>query len=249
MTTRAEWRERILQELGGSGVDAELDEAQLDAALRAALDLWNHHRPERQWFPFDIPTTGSETYVITFFADPERTDPRAHPNTYIRNVIDVTFQDVNRMMLGARATGTEGYYLRWGHEGPRLFFEMQSARRTYERLTGTRPDFHWEPNERKLYITSPARPVRAMVLATRERTLEDIPYDYVSDFLRAATAKAKYYLARMLGSRGPIPGATSTLSFETDAKELREESHTEWEQVRAKLAVAIPSLPPPQYIG
>jgi hypothetical protein len=250
MATRAEWRQKILDELGGEGTDAGLSEQQLDAALRSALELFNKHRPDRQWFPFDVPSTGaSETFIISFFADPERTDPLAHPETYIRNVIDVTFQDVNRMILGPRALGTEGYYLRWGHEGPRLFFQMQSAKRTYERLTGSRPDWTYEKNTRKLYITSPSRPVRCMVLCTRERKLEEVTYDMENDFRQAATAKAKYTLARMLGQFGPIPGATASGNIETDAALLREESKTEWDEIKSKLEAALPSQPPPQYIG
>ena len=253
MTTRAEWRQYILDELGGEDVDNELVENQLDAALRAALRLWNHHRPTRKWFPFDVPSTGAvETFIISFFADPEQTDARAHPDTYIRNVIDVSFQDVNRMILGPRALGTEGYYLRWGHEGPRMFYQMQVAKRTYEFLTGSRPDWYWNKSERKLYITAPSRPLRCMVLATREVMLEEIEYDQEGDFLKAATARAKYILARILSARtvgGGIPGATTSGTIETDAKELRAEGQAEWKEVEMKLSIALPSVPPPQYQG
>jgi hypothetical protein len=241
--TRAEWRRRILRELGGSGVDPELNEDQIDGALQAALELWNRHRPCRQWFPFDIPA--AETVAITFFADERHTQPAN--DEYIRRIVRVEFADRDRRILGPRAGFLEGYYLRWGFEGPRLFFQLHVAQRTYERLTGSRPDWYWNPADRTLYISSPGRDTRIMALATREMKLEEIPYDQVSLFTQASVAKAKYYLARTLGSRGPIKGPGGEI--QTDANELRQESKEEWEKVENELKVSQMSYSPPGFIG
>jgi hypothetical protein len=241
--TRAEWRRRILEELGGDGVDPELSVNQLDAALRRALELWNRYRPCKQWFPFDIPA--AETVVITFFSDEARTNPAS--DHYIRRIVRGEFSDRDRRVLGPRAGFLEGYYLRWGFEGPRLFFQLQVAQRRYERLTGSRPDWFWNPADRKLYVSSPGRDTRLMVLATREWKLEEMPFDQVSLFLKAATARAKYMLARTLGSKGPIKGPGGTI--ETDAQELRGESREEWKEVEEALQASMMSVPPPGYIG
>lgn len=241
--TQSEWRRRIIEELGGNGVDVELSVDQIDRALRATLELWNRHRPAREWFPFDIPA--AETVVISFFADKEHTEP-ANPH-YIRNVVRVEFSDRDRRILGPRAGFLEGYYLRWGFEGPRLFYELHTAMRTYERFTGSRPDWFWNPGDRKLYISSPSRDTRIMALATREMKLEEVPYDQVSLFTQAAVAKAKYYLARTLGSKGPI--RTGGGEIQTDAAELRQESKDEWEKVEAELKVSQMSYPPPGFVG
>lgn len=241
--TRAEWRRRILRELGGNGVDPELSEEQLDGALQSALELWNRHRPCRQWFPFDIPA--AETVVITFFADEAHTQVAS--DAYIRRVVRVDFADADRRILGPRAGFLEGYYLRWGFEGPRLFFQLHVAQRTYERLTGSRPAWYWNPADRRLYVSSPSRDTRIMVFATREMKLEEIPYDQVSEFSKAATAKAKYYLARTLGSKGAIKGAGGEI--QTDAAELRQESKDEWNEVVTKLEVSQMSIPPPDWAG
>jgi hypothetical protein len=248
MTTRAEWRQKILDELGGNAADpSELEEGNLDAALRSALELFNKFRPIKQWFPFDIASTGgTETFIISFFADPERTDPLAHPDTYIRTVLDVNFSEQSQVSLGPRGI-SDGYFLRWGHEGPRLFYQVQVAKRVYEKLTGSQPDFWWNASERKLYITSPGRPRRCMVLCSRERTLEEIPYDYASDFLQAAVAKAKFFYARIVGGRGPILGSAGPI--ETDAALLRAEGQAEWKDVESKLARALTSVPPPRWVG
>lgn len=241
--SREEWHRRILEELGGDGVDPELSASQLDAALRRALELWNRYRPCKQWWPFDIPA--SETAVISFFADEARTSPASHE--YIRNIIRVDFSDRDRRVLGPRAGFMEGYYLRWGAEGPRLFFQLQTAQRRYERFTGSRPEWHWNPTDRKLYISSPGRDTRIMCLGTREWKLEEIAYDQVSLFLRAATARAKYYLARTIGSKGPIAGGG--MRIETDAQELRAESKEEWLEVDTLLQNSMLAHPAPGYMG
>jgi len=241
--TRSEWRRRILEELGGDGVDPELSANQLDAALRRALELWNRYRPCRQWFPFDIPA--AETVVISFFSDEAHTNPAS--DFYIRRIVRGEFSDADRRILGPRAGFLEGYYLRWGFEGPRLFFQLQVAQRRYERLTGSRPDWYWNPSDRKVYVSSPGRDTRLMLLATREMKLEEIPYDQVSMFLKAALARAKYMLARTLGSKGPIKGPGGEI--QTDAAELRSESREEWKEVEDELKASMMSVPPPGYIG
>jgi hypothetical protein len=244
MTTREEWRNRILADLGGEGTDPELTEQQLDSALARAIELWNKHRPHLAWFPFDV--RAAQTTIIDFFAKEEQTDARRFPDGYVRNVLAVNWQDRDRRILGPRAGFLEGFYLRWGYQGPRLYFQLTVANRTYERLTGSRPDWYWNPTERKLYLSS-ARDTRAMVLCSRERHLEEIPYHHEHDFLKAAVARAKYYLARNLGARGPIPGAAGAI--ETDAADLRTESKEEWKEVESRLETAISSWPSPEYIG
>lgn len=242
--TRSEWRRRVLGELGGDGVDPELSESQIDHALSTALELWNRYRPMRQWFPFDIPM--AQTTVVTFFSDEARTKV-ASPD-YIRRIVRVEFarSQTSGAILGPIAL-LGGYFLRWGMDGPRLFFEMQVAERTYERLTGSRPDWYWNPADRKLYVSSPGRSTRIMALATREMKLEEIPFDQVSLFLKAATAKAKYSLARTLGSKGPIKGGGMEITTDSDA--LRSESKEEWEAVETELKASLMSVPPPGWVG
>lgn len=243
--TRQEWRNAILEDLGGEGVDVELSERQLDFCLSRALGLWAKHRPLLSWFPFDIPA--AETTCIRFFSEKALSDPNYHPDTWVRGVRDVIFQDMDRRVLGARSGFLSGYYLRWGYQGPRLFFELHTAERTYERLTGSRPDWYWEASTRTLYVSSPSRDTRILVLATRPRLLEEIPPDHEDDFLQAAVARAKRIVARVLGSRGPIPGAAGEIR--TDADQLRAEARDEWNEVRERLERSLASVPPPRYIG
>lgn len=240
MTTRAEWRERILEELGGEGVDSDLTERDLDSSLRRALGLWSRYRPFLKWFPFTLAAT--ETIVSTFFARPE--------NLEWARVLEVQFADRDRRVNGGRIGPVASYRFRGGYAGPRTSFELQVGERTYERLTGSRPDWQWDPDTRKLMFTVPARDSRAMVLASRPRKLEEIPYDAEEEFLKVAVAAAKARLARILGSRtvgGGIPGPYGPI--QTDAAELRKESIEEWEEVHKRLRTALVSFPPPGWAG
>lgn len=243
--TQEEWRAAILQDLGGEGVDVELSNDQLDFCIKRALALWAKHRPLKCWFPFNIPA--AETIRIAFFADGERTDNRAHPETWVRGVRDVIFADQDRRVLGARSGFLSGYYLRWGYQGPRLFYELHTAERTYERLTGSRPGWYWDAGTRNLFISSPSRDTRILVLATRPRLIQEIPPDHEEDFLKAAVARAKRIAARVLGSRGPIPGPAGEIV--TDAAELRREAKEEWDEVKEGLEASLAGTPPPRYIG
>lgn len=249
MPNRDTWRKRILQKLGDEGVDVELTESQLDAAIQRTLELWAEYKPFTKWFPFVIPA--AETVVLDFFAEPEQADGQQHPITSVRNILNVRFQDADRRdrlgLGGQRAGFLEGYYLRWGSQGPRLFFQLHTAERRYERLTGSRPDWWWEPEERKLYISSTGRETRIMVLASRAKLLEEIPYYDERKFLTAATAKAKEILARVLGSMGDIPGPAGPI--QTDASELRTEAKDEWKEIHDALATSLASVPPPTWVG
>lgn len=243
--SREEWRRVVRDELGGEGVDIELTDSLIDASFDRALELFNRYRPMKMWFPFDLQL--GETLIINFFAEAPQASPDGNPWGFVRNVLDVIFSDRNRRILGPRAGFLEGYYLRWGYGGPRLFYELHVAERLYERLTGSRPDWRWDPASRKLYVSSPSRDTRIMVLATREKKLEEIEYDQMSEFLKAAVASAKTKLARILGARGPIPGAAGAI--ETDAAQLRAEGREDWKDVESTLKTAISSVPPPEYIG
>jgi hypothetical protein len=242
---RENWRRRILDDLGGEGVDVDLTPKQLDAALERAMECWNKYRPYLAWFPFDVPA--GETTIIDFFKDPRQTEPDKHPYTYVRNIVTVEFTDRNRRILGPRAGFLEGYYLRWGYQGPRLFYQLHTAERLYERMTGSRPDWKWDPATRRLMLSNPSRDLRAMVLASRERKLEELSYDNTTDFRRLAVASAKRTLARVEGARPTIPGASGNI--ETDAKELRSEAKEEWDVIEHKLEHSLAAVPPMEYIG
>jgi hypothetical protein len=245
LTIRDEWRRKILDDLGGEGVDPDLTEGQLDAALERALECYNKYRPQLTWFPFDVPA--AETTVINFFADPAMKDESGNPFGFVRTVLDVVFSDRNRRILGPRAGFLEGYYLRWGYQGPRLFFQLHSGERSYERMTGSRPDWQWDIASRKLFISCPSRDVRVMVLCSRERRLEEVRYDQETDFRRLSVASAKRILARVLGSRGPIPGPAGDI--DTDHEFLRAEAGAEWKEIEDGLKRSITSVPPMRYIG
>lgn len=240
VTTREEWRQKILDDLGGEGVDPDLTETQLDAALTRALENWNKYRPFAKWFPIFLNAT--ETISTDFFTKPE--------NREWANVVEVQFADRDRRVNGGRIGPVASYRFRGGYAGPRMSYELHTAERVYERLTGSRPDYRWDPESRKLYFTVPARDARAMILATRPRKVEEIEYHQESDFRQLAVAAAKRTLARVLGARtvnGGIPGPAGPIV--TDAADLRKEAEEEWEKIDKRLRTALVSFPPPGFIG
>jgi len=245
--TREEWYQIILDDLGGEGVDPDLSENNLRASVSRTLDMWNKYRPFKAWYPFEIPSTTSTSFYIDFFADEARVDDRRYPIGYVRNVLDVQFVDIDRSRVGTCLHHRDSYHLRWGYQGPRLFFEFYVGERNYERLTGTRPDWRWDPDTRRLWMDVTARNVGAMVLTSRDRKLEEITYDRRSDFRKALVASAKIILARVLGSRGDIPAAGGPIT--TDAADLRSEGREEWREVEEMLQTALSSVPPAGYIG
>jgi hypothetical protein len=222
VATRDEWRKRILDQLGGEGVDVELTETQLDAAIQRALELWAKHRPFTRWYPFDLPASST---VISFFSEA------------------ATFIDNDHAAAGP----VDSFDERWGFAGGRVFFQMQVWERTQERLTGTRPDWQWNPDERKLYISTQSRRQRCMVLCARERRLDEIEYYHESDFLKAAVAAAKMVLARVLGSMGDIPGPAGPI--QTDHAKLGEDGKNEWNELVTKFEASVASYPPPRWVG
>jgi hypothetical protein len=231
---------RILDRLGGEGVDVELTETQLDAALQRALELWAKHRPFLRWYPFELPAAD---VVISFFSETAQASRNASPLTFVRSVLDVTFMDEERPIAGSN----DSYSQRWGFAGPRIFFEVRVAERTSERLAGTRADWYWDPKERKLYVSTPSRSQRCMALTARERFLEEVEYYHESDFLKAATAQAKLVLARVLGSMGDIPGPAGPI--QTDHETLRTTGTEEWREVETMMQNTPASYPPPQWVG
>jgi len=228
----ATWRRRILDGLADEGVDVELGERQLDYALRRALALWTKHQPQRQWV--NLGEVGPVRTYIVSFDDPQ-----------LAGVVDVVFDDIDPQTRPYVMPNT--YELRWGIRGPRIYFQLHVAERRQERFTGEAPAWYWEPEEQKLYIYAPTRPVKAMALLLGKMTLENLRVDHEDDFEKAAIAHAKFLLARILGKFGSIPGAQGEIT--TDAAELRSEAKEELREVRERLERSMRSVPPPRFVG
>jgi hypothetical protein len=132
-----------------------------------------------------------------------------------------------------------------------MFAQLHAGERTYERLTGSRPDWKWDPASRRLFFSNPSRDCRAMALGSIARGVEDIRYDQRSDFRKLMVAAAKTILAQQLerrtGPGGEYPGPAGGIA--TDAAKLREEGQAEWKEVEEKLATSLVSVPPMSYIG
>ncbi len=241
MTDRATWRRRILDSLADEGVDVELGERQLDNSLRKALQLYSKYQPNFKWF--NLGAVGP-TNTQTFSSGTGTSIPEVGQ----AGVVDVVFQDIPPL---TRALSPLAYpvssTLLVNMEGPRRYAELRVSQREKEMFTGQNPDWYWEPEEQKLYIYSPARPIQVMALVLITKKLEDIKEYHEADFEKAAVAHAKYLLARILGKFGSIPGPQGDIT--TDADALRSEAREDLESVESTLARSLRSVPPPRFIG
>lgn len=241
MADRAEWRRRILDSLADEGVDVELSERQLDAALRKALQLYAKYQPNFKWY--NLGQVGpTDTQIFDSGTGSQI------PDVGQAGVVDVVFQDIPPLTraLSPLAYPVSATFL-VNMEGPRRYAELRVSQREKEMFTGQDPDWYWEKEEEKLYIYSPARPVQVMALVLITKTLEDIKDYNEADFEKAAVAHAKYLLARILGKFGSIPGPQGEIT--TDAESLRTEAREELEAVEGTLARSLRSVPPPRFIG
>lgn len=245
MTDRAEWRSRILANLGADMLDVELGETQLDVALRQALQAYEKHQPIMEWIGLDVPSA-EQALKLDFTED----DKKA-----FRNVLTVEWYDRNRALTTNpqflpfnNISGTVvNVYGHCSTRFPRLHMAVNWSNHRWETMTGLQPSWWWDKNDRLLYLWNPGMDRKASVLAVRNMVLEDIRMDQEMDFEKLATAKAKYILARVMKSLGDIPGAGGPI--ESDGNELRQEAKEEEGEVMADLRRSQKSVPPPRYIG
>jgi len=245
MTDRAEWRSRILANLGADILDVELGETQLDVALRKALQAYEKHQPIAEWL-HAVVASATQSLVIDFTVD----DKKA-----FRNVMKVEWYDRNRafatnpqlLPFVQNTGGTVQLYGSCATRFPRLYMEVNYSNYRQEMMVGLQPDWWWDKEDRLLYLWNPGMNRNASILVVKTMTLEDIRMDQEMDFEKLATAHAKYILARVMKSLGDIPGAGGPI--ESDGNELRQEAKEEEEKVMADLRRSQRSVPPPMYIG
>ena len=233
MVIRAEWRQRILDDLGSDGIDIDLTERQLDTALRRAIQMWNRWRPLLKWLSLGN-VSATETVMYTLTED----------EVGIAGILDVEFADQDYLAVTPLASS---YVVTWGRRGPRMFFEMQVTQRRQERMTGAQPDWFWDGDDRILYLTLPARPQRVMALFARPVELEDIRYDQEYQFEEAATAHAKIIAANILEQAGQVPGPQGEIG--SNAQTWRQEGQEKLREIEEEMKNSLAAVPPPRWVG
>ncbi len=245
MTTRAEWRQRILDNLGADVLDVELGERQLDVALRKALQAYEKHQPKTYWLYAEV-VSAQNSISIDFTID---------ENKAFRNIIDVRWAKADRTIasspqfspLNNHGGNVVSLYGSCAVRYPRLSMSVNFSNIRRETMMGLQPDWWWDKEDRLLYLWNPGMNRHATILAVCNMTLEDIRVDQELDFENLAVAHAKYILARVLKSLGDVPGAGGPI--ESDGSDLRQEAKEEEEKVMADLRRSQASVPPPRYIG
>jgi hypothetical protein len=118
------------------------------------------------------------------------------------------------------------------------------ARDRYRSLLGVQPDWRWDVEGRKLYITSmnAGIPVLATALVLVPHRLEAIGYAQEYDFLGGAVGHAKRVLGRILSKFGAIPTAHGAITL--DGGDLKTEGQNEVKEYEKKLDNNIMRVPP-----
>jgi hypothetical protein len=228
--TLAEWRLKIIASLGGVGWNVELTEPTLDHALWQTMALYNKYRPKVEWRPLGE-ITGDRVFD---FSDED---------TGV-NVKDVKFK---RQELGDRTRlglSYSGHLLPFGLRGARMAHKSAVAQDRHRSLLGVQPDWRWDAEGRKLYVTAfdALMPVLATALVLVPHRLEAIGYALEYDFLEGAVGHAKLIVGRQLVKYGPIPSAQGGISL--DGATLKTEGRDAVKEYAKMLDNNIMRVPP-----
>lgn len=221
-------RDEMMVELGGTSLDVELDEADVEKCIKDTIRVYNRHRPGRDHKKLDI-TTSTVRYEL---------DPATHKG--IQGVVRVDFVEKTNFTgdpfdpfyyngLGLTPQGdTFGEY-----ETKRQYIE------TARRIGSVEPEWEQRVEGGKvvLYIKIDA-PYWCMYTYTFHFTPDvdpdtgmlKIPSGDVDWFMRYASACAKKIVGRKRSKFGGIlipDGATA----ETDGRDMKDEATQEFEKL------------------
>ncbi len=228
--TLAEWRNRIVQSLGGVEWNVELTVDRIDHAIWQTLILFNKSKPVWRWRPLGQ-VSGDAQFDLS---DEE---------------VGVRVVDVKNKRTDIRYT--KPFYLatQYGFHNlrqPRKLYQMQVADDRYNSMLGLQLVWKWDEPTRTLFINSESplsyQLVTALLLVPLK--VEAIRFDQEYDFLEGAVGHAKKIAARILRKYGDIPASQGSVKL--DAQQLQAEGEKAVENLVSKLernAIRIPPRP------
>jgi len=225
-------RDEINTGLGGTSLDVELSEADVEKCIKDTIRLYNRNRPGREFKKLDITTTATR-YEL---------DPQTHKG--IQGVVKVQFVEKTNF------TGDPFdpfYYNGLGLTPQGDTFSEYDQKRQYiemaRRIGSVEPDWQQRVEDGKvvLYISINA-PYWCMYTYTFHYTPDTdpvtgmlmVPGGDVEWFMRFATACAKDIVGRKRSKFGGIlipDGATA----ETDGRDMKEEAKEEFLALREEI--------------
>lgn len=227
----------ILTKLGGSGADIELQESDLDLAVKETIKIYSKYKP--------IKSYQSVTINSKYFTLP------APENTVGVCKVDITGRVVegtnmtDEYILFNMVTGVAGVL------APRFTWslaELEIARKWYVmvgRVLGTSPDWYYDYYNKILHIWQPSGKGYATVVWLRPikypNELDKIPSNDEWWIEQYALSCAKEILGRIRSKYDGIPGGND--KFALDGKDLLQESVNEKEKLMSKLLTTLADLP------
>jgi len=211
--TRNEIVDYIKISLGFPIVRIELDDVHYDRAIEKATYLFNRYLGELQILAFyqcdDSWThTFTEADNIKGISGIKCLFPSNLADYAALNIFEILYR-----MLYPRLPVGEWYMLRGFYK-------------TYQRVRGVDPDWHYDPFNRTLYVDCHGGPWDIMVEANKDLTFASINVglrSYQDLFLQVCEAETKLMLAKVRGKFGgsiPAPGG----ALQTDAQQLYAEA-------------------------
>lgn len=224
---------QIVAELGGgpvgsASVEVELNDEQFNVAVQLAKQWFTAKKGFVCWRPINV-TPGVSEYKL---------------NEDVANVLDVAFQvpsDVaaffslgffdiipyGPQQIGAIGSGIANY------SGMAQLLQFTEQRK---RIFSVEPDWSFEPQTRKLYLTF--RSGGTGSLALMKVKLADFDPEKLSDkddyiFTRWVRSKCKEIVGRVRSKYDSLPGAGGPVSL--DGKELLAEAKEELEKLEAEI--------------
>jgi len=217
--TRNEIVDHIKLGLGWPIVKVELDDVHYDHAIEEAVRFFNRYIGETQIIAF-YQCDDSWTHTFT-----EADEIKGISN--IKCLFPSTLADYAQLNI---------FEILYRMLYPRLpigeWYMLKGFYKTYQRVRGVDPDWHYDSFNRKLYVDCHGGPWDIMVEANKDLSLATINVglrSYQSMFLDVCAAQAKQVLAKVRGKFGgsiPAPGG----SLQTDADQLYAEAQATLEQ-------------------
>jgi len=240
--TRANIRDEVRTELGGSAVEVELADKDIDKALKDTFRVYNRFRPG-QGFSAIVPTTVQKKYAIT------------EPG--LIGVVDMQFI-TDRLVLTDVAN--DPFFLQryvdpyfagdtWG-----VFDLRRQYHEDIKRLASAEPEWRgqWEGGTYYLYIDIDYPPDKVSYRYTFKwepdetvvpNGMQNIPEDDVGWIMDYTAARSKVILGRVRGKFGGIPtpdGGSSDVDYDALIQEGKESMQELTDEIKRRVRPLFP---------
>jgi hypothetical protein len=201
--SKDEWYALIRADFAVHSAFVPLEEADFDAALSNALDVWNQYLPILEHRSIKIP---NGLVVIDLSDEPD-----------VQGVGDFRYTDST---VDVNRTLTPFYpiqILSMSIQGPRFQFETNQTIERWSRLLGGKEDQIWDVNSKRLFVWNPRGQTNFSFAIIRDTDLTKSESHRYNIFRKLLRAQARLVMVQIFERLGPIPGPDGQMSTDMDA--------------------------------